>query len=251
MRNWEVGSGCHKRFYRHLLFWFIYIDYFFETSGTASCGTTGSNIQRSGAINVPEASICRSLHLPQNSFTWSALVAILSPAGLFGAWLAPLAVSRLGIFGFQFWWSREFFITAFSSRIALLINVIVVLPWESWECKTHHRSGKMASRFYQWLNCQSSLLNLSCLALFCQGLLTSLRSTWIFFVISGSLFPLAANTSMGILLFAAGRIVGGFGAGAATVLVPLYLGRIAPLNLRGAIGNLHQARNIQTFNVQT
>ena len=24
MRNWEVGSGCHKRFYRHLLFWFIY-----------------------------------------------------------------------------------------------------------------------------------------------------------------------------------------------------------------------------------
>ena len=20
MRNWEVGSGCHKRFYRHLLF---------------------------------------------------------------------------------------------------------------------------------------------------------------------------------------------------------------------------------------
>lgn len=82
------------------------------------------------------------------------------------------------------------------------------------------------------------------MALFCPGLLTSLRSTWIFFVISGSLFPLAAaNTSMGLLLFAAGRIVGGFGAGAATVLVPLYLGRIAPLKLRGAIGNLHQVRN--------
>ena len=82
------------------------------------------------------------------------------------------------------------------------------------------------------------------MALFCPGLLTSLRSTWVFFVISGSLFPLAAaNTSMGLLLFAAGRIVGGFGAGAATVLVPLYLGRIAPLKLRGAIGNLHQVRN--------
>lgn len=66
------------------------------------------NTQQSGAINVPQASICRSLHLPQDSFTWSALVAILSPAGLFGAWLAPLAVSRLGIFGFQFSWNREF-----------------------------------------------------------------------------------------------------------------------------------------------
>lgn len=77
------------------------------------------------------------------------------------------------------------------------------------------------------------------------GLLASLRSTWIFFVISGFLFPLAhlaaSKASIcGLLLFAAGRIVGGFGAGAATVLVPLYLGRIAPLRLRGAIGNLHQ-----------
>ena len=40
MRNWEVGSGCHKRFYRHMLFCFIY-RLLFETSGTASCGTTG------------------------------------------------------------------------------------------------------------------------------------------------------------------------------------------------------------------
>lgn len=77
------------------------------------------------------------------------------------------------------------------------------------------------------------------------GLLASLRRTWIFFVISGFLFPLAhlaaskASTG-GLLLFAAGRVIGGFGAGAATVLVPLYLGRIAPLRLRGAIGNLHQ-----------
>ena len=52
-----------------------------------------------GAINVPQASICQSLHLAPTSVTWSALVAILSPAGLVGAWLAPLAVSRFGIFG--------------------------------------------------------------------------------------------------------------------------------------------------------
>lgn len=32
----------------------------------------------------------------------------------------------------------------------------------------------------------------------------------------------------------------GIGGGAATVFVPLYLGQIAPLELRGAIGNLHQ-----------
>lgn len=65
-------------------------------------------------------------------------------------------------------------------------------------------------------------------------------------MISGVLFPMACFAASkaslcGLLLFAAGRVVGGFGAGAATVLVPLYLGRIAPLKLRGAIGNLHQA----------
>ena len=65
-------------------------------------------------------------------------------------------------------------------------------------------------------------------------------------MISGFLFPTACFAASkaslcGLLLFAVGRVVGGFGAGAATVLVPLYLGRIAPLKLRGAIGNLHQA----------
>ena len=39
IRNWEVGSGCRKRFYRHMSFWFIHRSPF-ETSGTASCGTT-------------------------------------------------------------------------------------------------------------------------------------------------------------------------------------------------------------------
>lgn len=53
-----------------------------------------------GAINVPQMSICNSLHLAPTSLTWSALVAILSPAGLVGAWLAPLAVSRFGPWAF-------------------------------------------------------------------------------------------------------------------------------------------------------
>ncbi|CAK8986686.1 unnamed protein product, partial [Durusdinium trenchii] len=126
------------------------------------------------SINVPQAGICRSLHLAPTSFTWSALVAILSPSGLLGAWLAPVAVSRL-------------------------------------------------------------------------GLLRCLRSTSFFFIISGLIFPLAHHVSVSastatvpLWLFALGRVVGGFGAGAATVFVPLYLGQLAPLHLRGAIGNLHQ-----------
>ena len=37
--NQKVGSGCRKRFYRHMFFWFIH-RLPLETSGTASCGTT-------------------------------------------------------------------------------------------------------------------------------------------------------------------------------------------------------------------
>ena len=43
-----VNQGCHKRFYRHMFFWIIgtcssgLYDLPFETSGTASCGTTGT-----------------------------------------------------------------------------------------------------------------------------------------------------------------------------------------------------------------
>ena len=33
----SINQGCHKRFYRHMFFWFIYI-LPFETSATASCG---------------------------------------------------------------------------------------------------------------------------------------------------------------------------------------------------------------------
>ncbi|CAJ1343611.1 unnamed protein product [Effrenium voratum] len=123
-------------------------------------------------INVPQAAVCRSLGLAQTSLTWSSLVAVLSPSGLLGAWLAPSAVRRL-------------------------------------------------------------------------GLVTALCGTSIFFLISGALFPFAAQAAarsqlLATALFASGRVVAGLGAGAATVFVPLYLGRIAPLQLRGAVGNLHQ-----------
>ena len=78
------------------------------------------------------------------------------------------------------------------------------------------------------------------------GLVRALRSTAAFFLVSGALFPMSAqaastNLPLAYVLFALGRVIAGVGAGAATVFVPLYLGQIAPLELRGAIGNLHQA----------
>ena len=36
----SINQDCHKRFYRHMFFWFIYF-FTFETSATASCGYTG------------------------------------------------------------------------------------------------------------------------------------------------------------------------------------------------------------------
>ena len=40
VRKRLVNQGCHKRFYRHIFFWIILLP--FETSGTASCGPTGT-----------------------------------------------------------------------------------------------------------------------------------------------------------------------------------------------------------------
>ena len=37
----SINQDCHKRFYRHMFFWFIYF-FTFETSATASCGYTGN-----------------------------------------------------------------------------------------------------------------------------------------------------------------------------------------------------------------
>ena len=38
----SINQDCHKRFYRHMFFWFIYF-FTFETSATASCGYTGTS----------------------------------------------------------------------------------------------------------------------------------------------------------------------------------------------------------------
>ena len=54
------NQDCHKRFYRHMFFWFIYF-FTFETSATASCGYTG---------------ICVS-SLDDNRFTWEFVVQII------------------------------------------------------------------------------------------------------------------------------------------------------------------------------
>lgn len=46
--------------------------------------------------------------------------------------------------------------------------------------------------------------------------------------------------SFGVVLMSAGRAVSGFASGATTVLVPMYLGEIAPAHLRGAFGTAFQ-----------
>lgn len=56
------------------------------------------------------------------------------------------------------------------------------------------------------------------------------------FVLSGLVMALAVNMYMLIL----GRFLVGIASGAATILVPLYLGELAPPNLRGALGTTYQ-----------
>ncbi|RLN67421.1 hypothetical protein BBJ28_00022775 [Nothophytophthora sp. Chile5] len=56
------------------------------------------------------------------------------------------------------------------------------------------------------------------------------------FIISGALMAFAVNIYMLIL----GRFLVGISSGTATVIVPLYLGELAPPNLRGALGTTYQ-----------
>ena len=56
------------------------------------------------------------------------------------------------------------------------------------------------------------------------------------FIIGGLLQTFAANLTMMVI----GRFAVGFGSGGATVVVPMYLGEVAPPNLRGAFGTLNQ-----------
>ena len=56
-------------------------------------------------------------------------------------------------------------------------------------------------------------------------------------------FPTCAvdcTASLGILCMLLGRVIAGCGSGAATVVVPIYLGELAPPHLRGAFGVMFQ-----------
>lgn len=70
-----------------------------------------------------------------------------------------------------------------------------------------------------------------------QHLTTSIRAlliiTWLF--ILGGLMQ-ACAPSLDVVIVA--RAVIGLASGASSVLVPLYLGEVAPPNLRGAIGTM-------------
>ncbi|KAL4109624.1 hypothetical protein PRIC1_001323 [Phytophthora ramorum] len=56
------------------------------------------------------------------------------------------------------------------------------------------------------------------------------------FVVSGAVMAFAVNMYMLIV----GRFLVGIASGTATVIVPLYLGELAPPNLRGALGTTYQ-----------
>ncbi|POM62068.1 Solute carrier family, facilitated glucose transporter, partial [Phytophthora palmivora] len=56
------------------------------------------------------------------------------------------------------------------------------------------------------------------------------------FIVSGAVMAFAIN----IYMLIAGRFLVGIASGTATVIVPLYLGELAPPNLRGALGTTYQ-----------
>ena len=58
----------------------------------------------------------------------------------------------------------------------------------------------------------------------------------VLFIIGGLIEALAFNSTMLVIA----RILLGIGSGGATVVVPLYLGEIAPADLRGALGTMNQ-----------
>ncbi len=53
-------------------------------------------------------------------------------------------------------------------------------------------------------------------------------------------FDSKKGRAIAYILLVIGRLVVGAGSGAATVVVPMYLGEVAPRRLRGMFGSLHQ-----------
>ena len=68
------------------------------------------------------------------------------------------------------------------------------------------------------------------------GRLLAMRITSVFFVLGSSLETLAGT----VPIMSAGRFLAGVGAGASTVIVPLYISEIAPPNERGLFGTMTQ-----------
>jgi MFS family permease len=81
-----------------------------------------------------------------------------------------------------------------------------------------------------------------------KGRLLAMRLTSLFFVIGSLIEALAAS----IAVLATGRLLSGVGAGAATVIVPLYISEIAPPKERGLFGAMTQVSiNIGILATQT
>ena len=59
----------------------------------------------------------------------------------------------------------------------------------------------------------------------------------------GALLQALAN---GVWLMMLGRLVVGVACGGCTVVVPLYLGEIAPANLRGSLGTMNQFATVNS-----
>lgn len=73
---------------------------------------------------------------------------------------------------------------------------------------------------------------------FCNtyGRLRAMRLTTLFFVIG----PLSESLAVNIALLCVGRFISGIGAGAAVVVVPIYISEIAPPNEKGLFGAFTQ-----------
>jgi sugar porter (SP) family MFS transporter len=80
------------------------------------------------------------------------------------------------------------------------------------------------------------------------GRLTAMRITTFFFVVGASLITFASS----VPIMSTGRFLEGIGAGASTVIVPIYISEIAPPKERGLFGSMTQVTiNIGILITQT
>ncbi|KAI8630048.1 general substrate transporter [Xylariaceae sp. FL1651] len=81
-----------------------------------------------------------------------------------------------------------------------------------------------------------------------RGRLFAMRLTGVFFIVGSILVTLGASITM----MSVGRIFSGVGAGAATVIVPIYISEVAPPRERGTFGAMTQVSiNVGILGTQT